>query len=101
MSFFNKSLTKQEILDLAEQITVSVIARSLEVRREDGSKQGLIHFAWSATEVKDENGYQVGSIRSEAGAITVVIEGESWTIMHDDLWYAVEQAIRLREGKEE
>lgn len=74
------------------QITVDVYHQWIE--DEDGYGQGLTRFRAFVTDVLDDDDNKIGAIGGGTGAVTLTLrDGEEWTLHHDDLWYALQEAL--------
>ena len=75
------------------QITVDVYCQWIE--DEDGYGQGLTRFRTFVTDVFDDDDNKIGAIGGGTGAVTLSEAGEEeWTLHHDDLWFAFQEALK-------
>ena len=74
------------------QIIVDVYCEWIE--DDDGHKRGLTRFRAFPTDVSDDDGEIIGRIGGGTGAVTLSeTDGDEWTMHHDDLWYAFQEAL--------
>ena len=76
------------------QITVDVYLEW--IKDDDGYGKGLTRFRTFVTDVLDDEDNKIGAIGGGTGAVILTeADGEEWTLHHDDLWYAFQEALNV------
>ena len=86
-------------LDREELETIEVVVQA-RLTVDPGRSENLVEFWVGNCDVTDaETGERLGSIKSGFGSNVTVFDDESregWTVYADDLWYAVQSALKER-----